>query len=66
MANKNAYLSRAWPGNQISRGYAIEKIFLGNPSAFADQFIFHHRDMRGGAAERDRSQFQKNEGQLCE
>lgn len=47
----NRHLSRVWARNQVGCAEQIKKFLIAQPVALLDDFIVHHRDMRGWSAE---------------
>src|SRR5438552_14124346 len=49
----NRHLGRIRPGDEIRDAEQVEELVVGDPPPPPHEILAHHRDVRGGPAERD-------------
>jgi hypothetical protein len=64
VADVNRHLRRVWSGNQIRSGKQVQGVFVRKPPPPPHDFVLHHCDMRRGAAECNRAEFEKQQRKL--
>ena len=66
VAEENDDLGRGGSRNQVGGSQPVQELVARDPAPPRDHFVFHHGDVRGGAAKRGQAQTQEQPGDFGE